>query len=100
MKTYEQEHKEHIKQAEVFRDAAFPVDLELQYESRPNMAYKATSKGLSKREYFASAILQGMMSIPDNTSARKASAWMAVEIADELIIALIQTGSQPVKGDM
>lgn len=43
------------------------------------------SNGLTKREYFAAMIYQGMSAIPDNLEARKMSAQLAVKCADALI---------------
>ena len=61
MKTKEDEQKEFAERSEKFRDAAFPVTLTFSYESDPTQNYVSTSKGLSKREYFASEALHGMV---------------------------------------
>lgn len=47
-----------------------------------------SGRGLTKREYFAAMIYQGMSAIPDGIMQRKMSAEMAVECADALIAEL------------
>ena len=59
MKNNEQELSEFQKQADQFKDSAFPVELTFQYQSIPGLLYKSTSKGLSKRELFAAMAMQG-----------------------------------------
>jgi hypothetical protein len=61
MSEFENEKKILIAEAEKFRDAAFPVTLELQYQSNPTLAYRATSKGISKLEYFSGLAMQGFL---------------------------------------
>lgn len=86
--TPNEEKEEFQRQADKFRDSAFPTIIEFQYASNNNMKFISASKGLSKKEYFAAQILQGMMTTPDNIDNRKVSASFAVEIADALIDAL------------
>ncbi|HEY8272181.1 MAG TPA: hypothetical protein VIG33_14925 [Pseudobdellovibrionaceae bacterium] len=88
MKTIEEQQKEFKQCGDDFADAAFPCTLEFTYEANPHMKYVISSKGLSKREYFAAQIMTGMMTTPDNIGHRKISAHLAVELADELIEAL------------
>jgi len=44
--------------------------------------------GLTKREYFAAMVLQGMVANPDNSETAERFAFAAVEMADALIDAL------------
>lgn len=72
-----------------FADSAFPVTLELPYQTKPGMHYRSTSKGISKREYFAGVVFSGLVTAqlndyPDvNVLART-----AVQLSDALIEAL------------
>lgn len=60
--TFEEEKAQHKKTAAEFADAAFPVTLDLPYESKSGVVYRATSKGFSKRELFAAMAMQGFIS--------------------------------------
>lgn len=54
----------------------------------PNEAafpWKGIGAGLTKREYFAALIYQGMNAIPDTPQNRCVSAQIAVQCADALI---------------
>ena len=62
-------------------DAAFPVEQFQHY----------SSFGLTKREYFASMAMQGILADPDNQGYAEGIAKDAVKMADELITQLNQT---------
>lgn len=88
MKTFNEEKQVMLAEAEKFRDAAFPVTLELQYESDPKISHRATSKGVSKREHFAGLAMLGMLS--GNAGAmteedRAVIAETSVMLADNLL---------------
>lgn len=87
MKTYEEEHAEFKEAVKDFVDAAFPVRLEFRYKSRPDLMFISTSKGLSKREYFAAQALQHWQKISHDTDYNYI-ARRAVEQADALIAEL------------
>lgn len=102
MKTKEQERKEFEEIGEKFRDSAFPVTLEFSYQTDKTQNYITTSKGLSKREYFAGLAMQGLCSDYSTINATELSAdedvavvfgEVAVEMADALIEALNKEGS-------
>lgn len=80
------------KSAEKFRDSAFPTSVDFDYQSDPGKKFVSNSKGLSKREYFAAKILQGLCvpCIPgshncndEHESLHKVK--MAVGLADALL---------------
>jgi len=84
--TFDEQKKEFIAMADKFRDSAFPVTVTLEYTSKPGVAYQATSKGLSKREYFAGKAMAGMLANADGVNRvfsgiRKAIPEMSVEDA-------------------
>ena len=91
--TFNEEKEKMLRIASNFKDAAFPVTIELQYETDKNISYRATSKGLSKREYFAAMAMSGLQSSNfltdgyDMMSIRQI-AELAVRQADRLIEAL------------
>lgn len=60
--TFDEEKSQNKKTAAEFADSAFPVTIELPYESMPGVVYRATSKGFSKRELFAAMAMQGFIS--------------------------------------
>lgn len=60
--TFDEEKAQLIEESKRFADSAFPVTVEFQYESRPGIVYRATSKGFSKRELFAAMAMQGFIS--------------------------------------
>ena len=66
-------------------DNAFPVSSTDYYDEKPIGA--TTHHGLSKREYFAAAALQGLMENPYFESVSRASV-LAVLAADALIAEL------------
>lgn len=89
MKTLEEEEVEFRKKAEAFRETAFPVSLEFQYESNPGKRFTLTYGGMSRREYFAAMAMQGMMTNIDCSYFSSDSiAKAAVQHADALIEAL------------
>lgn len=61
--TFEEEKDLFIETAKRFADAAFPVGSDFQYITRPGTHYITTSKGLSKREYFAGQVLASIINI-------------------------------------
>lgn len=83
--TIDEQNLEFQKQAEKFRDSAFPTTLEFQYEANSNLKFVSTSKGLSKREYFAIKILQGMFASDRFINGREHMAEEAAAYADALI---------------
>lgn len=65
--------------------SAFPVQGLKTYDGMP-------VKGLSKREYFAAAALNGLLSDPDARGTEQAYARDAVALADALLAALAKGG--------
>lgn len=61
------------------------------YSDDPAFKTDGMPNGLTKREYFAAAALQGIATIPfegaicDRAGYREEQAWMAVRIAEKLI---------------
>lgn len=86
---FEKEKIELKNKADRFADAAFPVVLTLQYQSRPGVAYQATSKGLSKRELFAAMAMQALQThIHMGENSNEWIVGASVDLADALIAEL------------
>jgi len=95
MKSFEDEKKEMLSNSKMMSDSAFPVTIELQYSSRPEVGFRSTSKGISKREYFAAMAMQGLATKEEiqatdgwNRDRKESCARYAVNMADALIAEL------------
>ena len=64
------------------RQSAFPITIE------DNGNASVTHLGLTKREYFAAMVMQGLMACPNVTGSAYIIAQESVEHADELLKAL------------
>ena len=91
MKTFEEEQNEFRRVADTFGDSAFPTTIEMEYGSRHNTRFRATSKGISKRELFSAMALQGILTNAGTKVIDANTVKDAILLADGLIAELWRT---------